>query len=181
MNAGTMPPHRAGFTMIELLVALLVAAIVVGAAHRLLAGVLDAGDALRRSAVPPEGPTAARAWVLAACRSLEVGTMEGLGFDGTEHRAQFTARLLSADGWIERQPVSLAAVSRRIHLSIGGRSLSLADSLDDAEFAYLADPVAGGGWVTGWMSPSSAPLAIRLRWRRGEEVDSLLCPIGARG
>lgn len=49
---------------------------------------------------------------------------------------------------------------------------------------YLLEPGADAAWMKGWQSPVSAPLAVRLRIRRGDDagvVDTLLFAIGPRG
>ncbi len=170
-----------GFTLVELLVALLLASILALTAHGLLAAMTDAGTQLQRSAEESRGTVAARTWALEACRSLEAGTATGLGFEGDSMAVRFHSRVVIADGWIERRPVTISVGARRLTLSLGDWSVVLADSVDGAVLSYLADPTAEGGWVDGWSSPVSAPLAIRMRWMRGEIEESLLCPIGARG
>jgi hypothetical protein len=59
------------------------------------------------------------------------------------------------------------------------------DSVTELALDYLLEPGANTRWVRQWLSPLSAPLAVRLRIeRRGgssEGVDTLLCLIKERG
>jgi hypothetical protein len=57
----------------------------------------------------------------------------------------------------------------------------LVDSVQIAAFDYLVSAEGQGGWVVGWDSPVSAPIAIRIRWTRAGVGDSLLCVIGEGG
>jgi len=64
----------------------------------------------------------------------------------------------------------------------------LADSLRDAAFDYLLEPGARARWVREWVSPVSAPLAVRLRIAylprtasTAHHADTLLLLIKERG
>jgi prepilin-type N-terminal cleavage/methylation domain-containing protein len=170
-----------GFTIIEMLVALAITSLLALTAHALLAGVLDASDALRRSAPSQERGPLARAWLIEACRTLEVGTAGSGGFEGTATRARFASRLPGTEGWVERRRVSLVADRGALTATLGEVGVTPVDSADAVTLDYLVDGGGEGGWVTGWSSPVSAPLAIRVRWTTGDVADTLLCPIGARG
>lgn len=170
-----------GFTLVELLVALLLTSIVALIAHQLLAGVVDSGAALRRSLPAPTAPTYGREWALEACRTLEVGTPGAHGFEGTPSEARFEARLPTADGWVERQSVTFSVHPGSVGVSTSAISATIVDSVTGATLDYLVDGSGEGGWVTGWSSPVSAPIALRARWIRADVSDTLLCPIGARG
>ena len=172
---------RRGFTLFEMLVALAITSLLALTAHALLAGVLDTSEALRRAAPSQERGVLARAWLLEACRTLEVGTAGSGGFEGTATGARFSARLPGEDGWTARRGVSLQVADRSLTLRAGEIKVIPVDSADAVALDYLVDGTRDGGWVNGWSSPVSAPLAIRVRWTAGEGADSLLCPIGARG
>lgn len=170
-----------GFTLIEMLVALAITSLLALTAHALLAGVLDADGALRRTAPAQDRGVLARAWLLESCRTLEVGSATSGGFEGTATGVRFSARLPGPDGWVARRPVSLDASDRALILSVGPIQVAPIDSADGVTLDYLVDGAGDGGWVSGWSSPVSAPLAIRVRWMAGAVPDTLLCPIGARG
>jgi prepilin-type N-terminal cleavage/methylation domain-containing protein len=172
---------RAGFTLIEMLVALLLTSMVALLSHQLLAGVVDATVTLRRAAAPPDGVVLGREWLLEGCRTLEVGTPGAHGFEGTAQSARFDARTLGPTGWVERRPVTLDIGREGITFRSSAVRATVVDSVGGAALDYLVDGAGDGGWVNGWSSPVSAPLAIRIRWIRAGIADTLLCPIGARG
>lgn len=67
----------------------------------------------------------------------------------------------------------------------GGGRLWLADSVRAVGYDYLLTPGAESRWVGTWISPTSAPLAVRLRIQRAgcraACTDTLLFLIGPRG
>jgi prepilin-type N-terminal cleavage/methylation domain-containing protein len=181
MNRERHPGRSEGFTLIEVMVALMLTSLVVLVAHQLLAGVVDGAAALRRSAPLPTGPLLGREWALEACQTLEVGTPETHGFEGTASSARFDARLVTAEGWVERQGVTIEVREDQALIRTGAITATIVDSAEAPTLDYLSDGAGDGGWVMGWSSPVSAPLAIRIRWVRAGVADTILCPIGARG
>ena len=90
----------------------------------------------------------------------------------------------TADGWFERRPITLGRAGD--HLVAGGAlgaSVALLDSVRDVACDYLLEPGGESRWVRTWVSPVSAPLAVRLRIRRtdAEGTDTLLFLIKERG
>ena len=180
------PPERptarpSGFTLLEMLIALAVTSLLALTAHALLAGVLDSSDALRRSAPAQDRGILARAWLMEACRTVEVGTPGSGGFEGTATTAAFSARLPGAGGWVTRRKVRLEVQAGGLAATLGLLTIMPVDSAKAVTLDYLVDGAGDGGWVTGWSSPVSAPQAIRVRWNDHGSADTLLCAIGARG
>ena len=70
-----------------------------------------------------------------------------------------------------------------------GTAIALRDVVRDVEFDYLLEPGAESRWVREWVSPVSAPVAVRMRitkaengkWETGNAVDTLLFLIKERG
>jgi prepilin-type N-terminal cleavage/methylation domain-containing protein len=181
---------RLGFTLLELLVALAVAGIVVLLAHRLFAAATDSGRRLMAARTALDRTANARRWLQAAFLSLDVGQLAGDGFDGRPDHLRFTTWLETTGGWFERRRVELALSGGRFVGSVGdhGDRVVLADAVTDVAFDYLLEPGAATKWVAEWVSPVSAPLAVRLRIARrpGAEaghpaVDTLLLLIKVRG
>ncbi|MEO6059947.1 MAG: prepilin-type N-terminal cleavage/methylation domain-containing protein, partial [Candidatus Limnocylindria bacterium] len=170
---GRRPEQSEGFTLIEVMVALLLTSLTALLAHALLSGVMLGEEALRRGVEALDGATAARSWALEACRGLEVGTPGTLGFEGTATEVRFDSRLMGGDGWVERQAIRISVEGPGVTIRTPVVTARLADSVGAAAIDYLLDGAGEGGWVSGWSSPVSAPLAIRLRWNRGEVIDTL--------
>lgn len=188
-----------GFTLIEILVALTLGALVVLLAHRLFTGVADGAVWLDDAHRALDREANARRWLGAAFGSLDVGEGSG-GFAGRPSGAEFASWQLVPEGWSARRRVSLALHDSRLVAAVSPNdSVILADSVTDLELDYLLDVHDGGGDGTGapgeratfvreWISPVSAPVAVRLRiayqgrgTRDGGRVDTLLVIIGPRG
>lgn len=163
--------RRAGFTLIEVIVALTVATMVIVAAHRIFSGVADGSKAVVAARESLDRSANARRWLKSTFLSLEPP------FEGRADRASFTSWQLTSGGWFEPQPIVLAQDAAEF---VGTRGVTA------VAFDYLLDPGADSKWVREWISPVSAPLAVRLRiagcGRRGAEcVDTLLFLIKERG
>jgi len=185
-----MPPDRRGFTLIEVLVALIVSGVVVLLAHQLFAGVADRGRTLTAARTALDRTANACRWLDATFLSLDVGTEGASGFEGRPDHAVFTTWLLTPDGWFERRIVSLARQDDRlVATGTPGQTITLSDSVSDVGFDYLLEPGAESRWVREWVSPVSAPVAVRMRLTRGfgtgdggrAVTDTLLFLIKERG
>src|SRR3989442_11667981 len=98
----------AGFTLVEVLVALTIGAVVVLLAHELFGAVAERGRTLTVARTALDRSANARRWLDATFLSLDVGTEGAGGFDGRRDHVVFTTWLLTPDGWFERRAVSLA-------------------------------------------------------------------------
>jgi|SRR5437870_3174133 len=185
-----MVRDRRGFTLVEVLVALTIGAVIVLLAHQLFAGVADRGRTLTLSRTALDRTANARRWLGATLLSLDVGTDGASGFEGRPDHAAFTAWLLTPDGWFERRVVSLAGQDDRLVATVTpGQAIALMDSIGDVAFDYLLEPGEESRWVREWVSPVSAPVAVRMRVTRargrGEGgrvvTDTLLFLIKERG
>lgn len=169
-----------GFTLIEVLVALTIASAVVLAAHQIFTGVADGANAVTAARQDLDRSSNARRWLKATFLSLEPP------FEGRIKQVSFISWQVTPGGWFEQQPIELAHESSRLVARHAGEVLQLADDVSDVAFDYLLDPGADSRWVREWVSPVSAPLAIRLRIAgcgRGDAgcVDTLLFLVKERG
>jgi prepilin-type N-terminal cleavage/methylation domain-containing protein len=171
--------RRSGFTLIEVMVALALGALVALLAHRMFSGVLDASrrataaqDALARE-------RNSRRWLMEAFGSLDIGTASG-GFVGRAHEVDFETWQRTEGGTLGAQRVSLIQVGDSLVLR-GTTRLVVVDSVRSVDFDYLLEPGANSVWVREWISPVSAPLGVRLRIHLGAVVDTVLFLIGPRG
>ena len=60
-------------------------------------------------------------------------------------------------------------------------TLVLADDAHTVAFDYVLEPGADAQWAREWISPVSAPLAIRVRLTGATQVDTLLLLVKERG
>lgn len=179
-----------GFTLLELLVALAVAGVVVLLAHRLFATATDSGRRLVAARAALDRTANARRWLQAAFLSLDVGQVAGDEFAGRPDHLRCTTWLETVGGWFEPRRIELAVDRGRFVASVGDRwdPVVLADSVAHVAFDYLLEPGAATTWVAEWVSPVSAPLAVRVRVARRPtpegsrlSVDTLLLLIKERG
>lgn len=185
-----MVRDRRGFTLVEVLVALTIGAVVVLLAHQLFAGIAHRGRTLTEARTALDRAANARRWLQATFLSLDVGTDGASGFEGRPDHAVFTTWLLTPDGWFERRVVSLARQDDRLVATVTpGQAIALSDSITDVGFDYLLEPGVEARWVREWVSPVSAPAAVRMRVTLGRGTgdrepvvtDTLLFLIKERG
>lgn len=169
-----------GFTLVEVMVALTIAGLVILSAHRIFTGVADGARAVALARENLDRSANARRWLKATFLSLEPP------FEGRADRVSFTSWQLTPGGWLEPQSIALLREGERMTAQGAGAGLDLADGVSNMAFDYLLDPGADSKWVREWISPVSAPLAVRLRvagcGRRDVAcVDTLLFLVKERG
>lgn len=172
--------RRRGFTLIEVMVALAISGLVVLAAHRIFTGVADSAQAVAMARENLDRRANARRWLKSTFLSLEPP------FEGRADRVSFTSWQLTSGGWFEP---GLTVLSREGTQFLGrnaNEALQLTDGVSDVAFDYLLDPGANSKWVREWVSPVSAPLAVRVRIagcarRDAACVDTLLFLVKERG
>jgi hypothetical protein len=112
--------------------------------------------------------------------SLDIGTEGAGGFAGRREQAEFTTWQRVPTGWLERRRVVIA-VEGGVLVARSDQALALQDSVNRVEFDYLLEPGANAAWVREWISPVSAPVAVRVRIERIAAIDTLLFIVGPRG
>lgn len=148
---------RGGFTLIEVLVALTIASAVVLVAHRIFASVVDGSKAVADARHELDRSANARRWLKATFLSLEPP------FEGRHESVSFTSWQQTAGGWFEQKPTILQLNDSTLVGTTGSERLRLTTGVSSVAFDYLLDPGADTKWVREWVSPVSAPLAVRLR------------------
>jgi prepilin-type N-terminal cleavage/methylation domain-containing protein len=177
-----------GFTLLEVLVALTVGGMVLVAAAGVFGAVADGGRELRAARTALDRARNARRWLAATFLSLEIGQDAASPFEGRPDRVSFTAWEEEPGGWLARRRIRLGLSGQGLTATIGdGDALVLADSVSALGFDYLLEPGLNASWVREWISPVSAPVAVRIRIRRvpaaGRRApsDTLLFLIKERG
>jgi prepilin-type N-terminal cleavage/methylation domain-containing protein len=190
MTRGRTDARTRGFTLVEVLVALTVSAVVAVLAHRTLATAGELGAVVAERRVEHDRAMNARRFLAAALGSLDVGIRVG-GFRGLADRAQFVTWLPTPEGPLASYQVTLAQADQGLFALLARRqagepsradTLLLAPDVQALDLDYLLDFGAGAAWVREWQSPVSAPVAVRLRLtRRAAGADTLLFFVGSRG
>jgi len=139
------------------MVALAIGSLVIAAAYRVFTGVADGAKAVATARQSLDRSVNARRWLKATFLSLEPP------FEGRINRVTFISWQLAAGGWFEPQIVTLSQEGGRLVATSGHQTLQLADSVAQVAFDYLLEPGADTKWVREWISPVSAPLAVRIR------------------
>ena len=176
-----MTARRAGFTLVEVMVTLLVAGLVVLTAERLFGATADGVRAVRASRAELDRRSNAHRWLASAFLSLEVGTEGALPFEGRPDRVTFSSRLPTEYGWAERRAVTLGVDGGQFTGRPGADAPIVLARATGVAFDYLLEPGADSRWVGTWSSPVSAPLAVRVRLSHDGGVDTALYLIKGRG
>lgn len=173
---------RAGFTMVELMVALTAGAILLAALYGLVAAVVDSGSRLVAQRREAEQLRQGDRWLRSVIASTSVGRPGDAQYEGRPEAASFTSMVPTAYGWHEARAVSLSLRGDSLLLAVtGSEDVVLRQGVQDLALDYLLEPGANAKWVRQWHSPVSAPLAVRVRIDTGADVDTALYLIGPRG
>lgn len=164
--------RRAGFTLIEIAVALTLGSMAVLLAAQTFASVTETAQRLRSERDTISREMNGRRWLSAALASTEVGSGPEWRFDGTADELRFGSWQLTGDGWFERRHVEVSADGRRLTARVGDDVVLLADNVTYAAFDYLVQPGADTPWRRDWHSNLVAPVAVRLRLGRREPEGS---------
>ena len=173
---------RAGFTLVELMVALVVSAVVVLGARTLLEQLGESAHRTIAAAARADRAANGERLLRDLVGRLEVGTSDATRFAGEPATASFSSWCDVPSGWQERCSVTLVATNAEGRASLAAR-LEPGDSVTvlvrDApiELRYLDDPRAGGRWFTSWGAGITAPLAIGVI----SGGDTMIVRIGDRG
>lgn len=175
--------YRAGFTLIEVLVALVLGGIILLVVHASL-GQLANGERLTVAAATESDRVANGERLLRAL----VGRVDGAtavpgAVQGTAEETDLTTWCEVPRGWLEHCHVRLSFASGedgpalRVRLPGSHPSVALIAGFRTGRFLYLSDAHNGGTWLTDWPSKLTTPLALGVVLDR----DTLILPIGERG
>jgi len=171
---------RGGFTLVEVLIALVIGSLVVLLAQQLFAAASDGTRRLMAAQVRLEAERLPARWLESAFLSLEAGGKAG-SFEGHPHTVSFTAWLTQPGGWMEPRAVLIRLSDSSLRADTGDGPIGLQPGVRNVDFDYLLEPGAESRWVRDWVSPVSAPLAVRIRLTRDSGVDTTVLLIKGRG
>lgn len=174
--------RREGFTLVEVAVAIAMLGLIAMLAVRLTAAATDAVGQLRQDRTIGTMEANGYRWLRLATGSAEIG--DSLApFRGSEDRFEFTTWLEQPGGWLERRPVVLGHSDSSLVVEVrGDRRVRLLTQVMSLRIDYLPSRGADTRWQYQWLSPRTAPVAVRLRIsRQGGTTDTLLFAIGTRG
>lgn len=182
-------PARRGFTLIEIVIALLISAVLVLTGRQMLEVLTDESRRVEQAARLATIDANAERVLREIVGRMEIGSTVDRGFGGTPRQVTFTSWCEVPDGWLESCRVSLALDSAEtgVTLSLSMRIRGAADApltraiiakgLEGGALRYLSSASDGGVWFHAWGQGITAPLAIGIILDR----DTTIVPIGERG
>lgn len=184
MSARTPRAARAGFTLVEVMVALVVMGVVLVGARTMLGQIADDADRITAAGADADREANAEGLLRAVAGRLEVSPLPGqeVRFEGEPQGMRFHSWCEVPDGWLERCEASLGFIQLEgenvlaLRLSTG-EMVPLRRGFRTGELVYLRDAAAGGDWVSKWGASITAPLAFAVV----VDGDTTLVAIGERG
>ena len=181
--------RNAGFTLIEVVIALVISAIVVLTGRQMLEAI--GGESRRVHSASEEATFEANAdrVLRELIGRMEIGSTIERGFGGTERHATFSSWCEVPEGWLESCRVSLtidsAAHTNALVLTTRiasrdesqGALLVLRQGFAHGALRYLSSASDGGVWFHAWGQGITAPLAIGIILG----FDTAIVAIGERG
>jgi prepilin-type N-terminal cleavage/methylation domain-containing protein len=168
-------PRRSGFTIIELMVALALSAIVLLAGRALTEQVSEIGATIALNAAVADSVRARARSLRAFVRDIDLGS-DSTNFSGDSRTAKFVSSCTGSDIVRARCAVTLTIDSVVTVTDSSGSVVLLRDTAPGV-FRYLADAHDGGHWYRSWGPGALTPLAIGIVVRS----DTTVLRIGDRG
>jgi prepilin-type N-terminal cleavage/methylation domain-containing protein len=182
--AGPRRRRSAGFTLVEVMVAVVVIGVVLMGARTMLGQLAGDADRITGAAAEADREANADALLRAVAGRLEVSPVaeREVRFQGQPHGARFHSWCEVPDGWLERCEVSLGFVrlddgsALVLRLSTGGM-VPLRRRIQRGEILYLRDAARGGTWMRSWGATITSPAALGVV----VDGDTSIIRIGERG
>jgi prepilin-type N-terminal cleavage/methylation domain-containing protein len=176
--------RRGGFTLVEVMVALVVIGVAVAGARVVLGQLADDAERIARSSADADREAGADALLRDLAGRLELGGAAGgeRRFEGQPHGARFHSWCDVPAGWLERCEVTLGILDLdgQPVLAVradGADPVALRRGFSEGEILYLRDAGGGGEWVRRWGASITAPVALGVVL----DGDTLIVRIGERG
>ncbi len=173
--------NRRGFTLVEMLVALTLGAVVLMGARGLLDSLGAQASAVLRSAQAANSRANADDLLRRALADLIVGNDSLTSFDGGESGFTFRGSCDTPHGW--REPCDVRVATERQNGELGillwqgdSSSIELRRGLARASVRYLLTAEEGGHWTNDWRNTVMLPRAVSLI----ADDDTIIMRIGER-
>jgi prepilin-type N-terminal cleavage/methylation domain-containing protein len=174
----------AGFTLVEVMVALVVMGVVLVGARAMLGQVADDADRITAAAEQADREANADALLRSIAGRLEISAdpQREVRFEGEPQGARFHSWCEVPDGWLERCQASLGIIdlegAKALALRLStGEMIPVRRGFQSGEILYLRDAAEGGSWVTSWGASITAPIAFGVV----VDGDTTIIRIGERG
>ena len=177
------PAGRAGFTLIEVMVAIAISALLLLGARALVEQVAASAESIAGTAAEVDREANAERLLRAVVGRTEQPRMGGTGgFAGTPRGVRFTSWCDVPAGWQERCSVSLGLlrVNDQNVLALemeDGEVIAVRRGFADGQLLYLNSPAGGGTWLREWSSTVATPMAVGVVL----DADTLILRVGERG
>ncbi len=174
-------PDRAGFTLMEVVVALTLAAFVLLGARALLGQLSDAAEHIAGTAAHTDRTANAEVLLRALAVRAEAPQPASRSFAGTARGVRFDSWCDVPAGWLERCAVSLGMIAvsgrRVLALELPDEVVAVREGFQEGRILYLRAADDGGRWLDDWSSSTSVPLALGVVM----DGDTMILRIGERG
>jgi prepilin-type N-terminal cleavage/methylation domain-containing protein len=180
------PPERragdAGFTLLEVIVALSLSALVLLGARLMLGRMADGADALAISSADTDRVANDAALLRGLMGRVELRPDSSGGVQGDGRGVRVSSWCDVPAGWQERCTAMLGLLTvdhqQRLVLELPGQEFHvIRRGIDRGHFIYLASPASGGEWTDRWTSGVAVPLAIGVVL----DGDTLFLRVGESG
>ena len=172
---GDRSGRRRGFTLIELMAALMLTGLALLGAYRLLDQLADGPGRLRTMSIDDASRANRSQFLRDVIAHAELGSDSSQRFVGSATSASFASWCLAPGGWLERCAVSLEIHagndSSVVAATLGGASLTLWHGRGKASLSYFE---TGRGWLREWSSSLTVPSAVGVV----VAADTLVLPVG---
>jgi len=181
-SLGERRSGRPAFTVLELIVALTLGALVIVAARALLETIGEHALRVTATAGQLDADANGERLLRTLAGRLEIGADSADTFGGDASSLSFSSWCQVPRGWLEPCRVRLALVPDHTGVAIvarlsTGENLTIRRGAISDGFRYLASPAAGGSWYGQWGRGLSAPLAFGIII----DGDTMIVRVGERG
>lgn len=171
MSADRVPgPRRRGFTLLEVMVAIAISAVVLLGARTVTDTLVLHAELAREGTVTLDREANGRRLLRDLLLRSEVGVAPTATFGGGEVALHLDTWCETARGWAEPCRATMTLVpaaepggrSSLLAVLSTGERLELAAFVGPVRFDYLESAARGGNWARAWGPAATAPLAVRI-------------------